>query len=449
MRLTGLSHLPEQLRDISAIWASHSVADRLVVIRKFRLLLAGHSELIASKVQFRPLADTIASEILPLLDAARFLEREAHALLHPRRVGCKGRPLLLAGTRAVIQRRPLGAVLILAPSNYPLFLTGCQMLQAITAGNAVAVKPAPGQTGCVAALTELLSSAGVPPGLIRILEDTDSAGEAAVRAGFDHIILTGAASTGRRVARLAAETLTPMTLELSGNDAVFVLPGADLELVARSLAFGMRLNGGATCIAPHRVFIAETMAQDMEARLLRHLAKLRVPKPNPQVSSVLASLTVEAVAEGASARNIGGVTFLTNAKPHMALLRADVFAPWLALIPSRSMAEAVRSDLTCPYALGASLFGPEAACRKLASDLRAGSIVVNDLIAPTADPRLPFGGTGESGYGSTRGAEGLLALTRPVAISVRRGPWPRLHLRSPGSGDGRSLAGLARWLNFF
>jgi hypothetical protein len=112
---------------------------------------------------------------------------------------------------------------------------------------------------------------------------------------------------------------------------------------------------------------------------------------------------------------------VADATPELALLKADILAPVLALVPVRDCEEALRFDQMCPYALGASVFGPVEPARRLAARIRAGAVTINDLIVPTADPRLPFGGRSDSGYGVTRGAEGLLELTCVKTISLRRG----------------------------
>jgi delta 1-pyrroline-5-carboxylate dehydrogenase len=120
----------------------------------------------------------------------------------------------------------------------------------------------------------------------------------------------------------------------------------------------------------------------------------------------------------------------------MRLLREDVFAPWLAFVPVADMAEAIAAQSLCPYALGASIFGPGIEARALAARLRVGSICINDLIVPTADPRLPFGGRGLSGFGVTRGAEGLLDMTVLKTVSLRRGRFmPHLAAARPTDAD--------------
>jgi acyl-CoA reductase-like NAD-dependent aldehyde dehydrogenase len=353
--------------------------------------------------------------------------------------------LWLLGVTSEIRRDPLGVVLVLGPSNYPLFLPGAQALQALAAGNAVCVKPAPGCSAPIAALVALLAEAGLPAGVLAVLDESAATGEAASRAGFDHIVLTGSAQTGRRVLAAAAATLTPSTMELSGNDAVFVLPGADLDLVASCLAYGVRLNDGATCIAPRRVFVPRALAGELERLVAAALSALPAPVVPQAIAARLASLAEAAVAMGAR-RVAGPVTFLADATAEMALLTQDVFAPWLALVPVGDMEEALAAASLCPYALGASVFGPEAAAQALAARAPAGSVCVNDLIVPTADPRLPFGGRGESGFGVTRGAEGLLAMTRARTISVRRGRL-RPHLDPKQSADAGRMAGLVAVLH--
>ena len=111
---------------------------------------------------------------------------------------------------------------------------------------------------------------------------------------------------------------------------------------------------------------------------------------------------------------------VTNAAPDMRLLRTDVFAPVVSLVGVDDAEEALLLDAQCPYALGATVFGPAAEARRFAQRVEAGVVVVNDMIVPTADPRLPFGGRGGSGFGSTRGAEGLLELTAPRVVIERQ-----------------------------
>ena len=428
-------------RIAQAAWADRPVGARVKVMARLRRLLGREAPALATTVGRAP-ADTLVAEVLPLAEAARFLVRHAPRILAPRRLRTF-RPLWLFGVSAEIRREPCGVVLVLAPANYPLFLPGAQALQALAAGNAVSVKPAPGCTAPMAALAGMLRRAGLPEGLFQVLDE--QSGPGAVRAGYDRIVLTGSADTGRAVLAAAAGTLTPATMELSGSDAVFVLPGADLDLVASCLAYGLRLNGGATCIAPRRVFVPPTMAAALEAALLARLPGIPDAHVPPAVTGRLDALLADALANGArliTPRAAGRPAVLAAADAGMALLQQDVFAPWLALVATDdALAEAAR----CPYALGASVFGPAQAAAAFAGRVRAGSVCVNDLIVPTADPRLPFGGRGASGFGVTRGAEGLLELTVIKTISVRRRFRP--HLAASGERDAQRFATMIRVLH--
>ena len=425
-------------------WRQTPLRERLRIVGRARRLLASRATAVAATLGVRrPIGDTLTAEVLPLLGGLRFLERRATRLLAPRTLR-GGRPLWLFGVAAEIHREPCGVVLIIGPSNYPLFLPGAQIIQALVAGNAVCAKPAPGCAAPLQALAALFAEAGLPAGVLQILDDSPATGAAAASAAFDRIVLTGSADTGRAVLAASAPRLTPATMELSGNDAVFVLPGADVEAVAAALTYGMRLNSGATCIAPRRVFAQHAEADRLASLLVARVAPLRLSPPPPTVAARLERLVAEAIAGGArplqGLEQVGAV-ILADARPEMRLLQEDVFAPWLAVVPVADMAEAVAAQALCPYALSASIFGPEVEARTIAARLHVGSVCINDLIVPTADPRLPFGGRGLSGFGRTRGAEGLLEMTVIKTVSVRRGRFMP-HLATARATDADRYAAL-------
>lgn len=458
----------ELARQAQPSWAALPLATRLRVLRGLRHRIAARAPELGAAAgagHDRPWAEVLSAEVLPLADACRFLEREAPRLLAPRRLGRSGRPSWLGRVTSEVQREPLGLVLILAPSNYPLFLPGVQTLQALAAGNAVLWKPSPGGAPAARALAGLLTEAGLDERLVRVLPAGDDSGRAAIAAGPDRVLLTGSAATGRAVLRDLADRLIPATLELSGCDALFVLPGADLGRVAQAVRFGLALNGGATCIAPRRLFVPREMARNLEELLATALMDVPPVRIAEESAARIRSLVRSALACGA--RLLGGRTpppsgesfgnpeafrplVVLDATPDLPLLREDLFAPVLTVVPVASAEEALDFAARCPYALGASVFGPEKAARVVAARIRAGVVTVNDLIVPTADPRLPFGGRGESGFGVTRGAEGLLELTTVKTVAVRRGRWLP-HLETPAEGDGEILQGLlnlghaARW----
>jgi acyl-CoA reductase-like NAD-dependent aldehyde dehydrogenase len=439
----------ETAREAQQAWAGRSVRARLGVIRKLRRAIAARAEDFVAAVGRRGpegAVETLGAEVLPLADACRFLEKRASRVLRPRRLR-GGAPLWLGRVALELRRDPLGVVLIVAPSNYPLLLSGVQAVQALAAGNAVLVKPAPGCAAPMRVLAGLLETAGLDPRLFQVLPEASELAQKIVQnlaaAGIDKVLLTGSAPTGRAVLADLAPRLTPAVMELSGCDAVFVLEDADVELASRALAFGLVFNASATCIAPRRVFVHRAICEEIEAGLVREAAALPPPWVEPSRAARARTLVEEALAGGGRLA-VGTLDedprcwplVVAGAGLESRLLREDVFAPVLTLLPFADEPEALRASAACPYALGAAVFGTQARARSFAAEVRAGVVVVNDLMAPTADPRLPFGGRGQSGFGVTRGAEGLLELTALKAVAVRRGKW-RPHLEGTRPGDDR------------
>ncbi len=424
-----------RLRRAQPGWAATPIRDRLAIVRKLRKLLVREADSMAAAAS-RPAmsrAEVMLAEILPLAAACRFLERRAEALLSPRPVRATARPLWLFGTRLTVERVPLGVVLILAPGNYPLLLAGVQLLQALVAGNAVAVKPATGSAPPMLTLADMLARSGLPPGLLAVLDDSLGAGKAAVAAPVDHVVLTGSVQTGRAVLAALAARLVPATMELSGSDPCLVLDGADIDAAATAIVYGLTLNGGATCIAPRRILVSAARRPALVAALSSRL-EVAPARPIPErqaslVRELLASATGP-VLGGADALTAGAMRplILCDSMPAQKATE-DAFAPVAFLLEAADADAAVALANESPYALGASVFGASKEAARVARRLRAGCITINDMIVPTADPQVPFGGAGQSGFGTTRGPEGLLALTRTTAILTRTRPTTR-HLRT-------------------
>lgn len=289
-------------------WEETPMRHRVAVVRRLRRLIAANATRLAQVVQTSRgslLAEILAGEVLPLTDACRFLEREAASLLRIRRLGNRGRPFWLAGVLAEVRREPHGVVLIIGPFNYPLLLLGVQVLQALVAGNSVLLKPGEGGTRAAEEFVKLSREAGFAPELLQLLPESVEAAMDAIEAGIDKAILTGAAATGEKVLASLAPRLVPATLELSGCDAAFILPDADLDLTARALRFALIWNGGATCIAPRRAFVSRSIADALEARLLNALGEGMPNSERWKISPKVESLIRDAVGRGA--RPISGL----------------------------------------------------------------------------------------------------------------------------------------------
>jgi aldehyde dehydrogenase (NAD+) len=393
--------------------------------------MAAQSEGFAAAISpalARSKSDTVMSEVLPLLDACRYLERQAERLLKPRKLGLAGRPLWLDGVRAEIHREPVGRVLIIGPANYPLFVPGSQCLQALAAGNSVTWKPGAGGGAVAELVARALRESGLPAGVLTVTEETVEAAQRELERGADKVIFTGSFESGRAVLAELAGTATPAVMELSGADAIVVLPGADLRRVAKAVAFGLRLNGAAVCMSPRRLFANAATLKALRPLLDAELAQVPPVALPAKTAATLRSLVEDAVRSGAivqgEVKEAAQRPLLVElASPSMAIARSDIFAPVISLLEADSMMHLTEMYAQCPYGLTATIFcGPREMkrARALAQVLRAGTVLINDLIAPTVDPRVCFGGRGASGYGVTRGAEGLLEMTAVKTLLIRR-----------------------------
>lgn len=366
----------DRLRQAQAVWAGTEIEDRLRIAKRARRAMADRAMEFAGTVLRDP-AETLTAEILPLCEACRFLEKNAARILAPVCPGNEGRPFWLHGVSLEIRREPVGVLLIIGPSNYPLFLPGVQMLQALIAGNGVIVKPGTNGSRSARLFADVLYESGLPQDLLLVLNEDAASAREAIEWGVDKVVLTGSFETGTAVLPLLAGSATPSVMELSGNDPLFVLEDGDPALALKAIDFAMTLNSGNTCIAPRRLFVWAPLAASFANRY-----------------------------------------------------------PQLDVRDFRSEDEAIARAAESKFALGAAVFGSEARARAFAARLRAGVVVINDVIVPTADPRLPFGGRGHSGFGVTRGAEGLLEMTAIKAITVRRGRWrPHFDAKKPGDAD--------------
>jgi acyl-CoA reductase-like NAD-dependent aldehyde dehydrogenase len=431
----------ERAREAQAQWSQLPVRRRLVSVRKLRRLLAANAQRFTKLISpdlARTEADTLTAELLPLAEGARYLEKKAEKLLAPERIGKAGRPFWLKSIEIETYRDPLGVVLIIGPGNYPLFLPGIQALQALVAGNAVIIKPGTGGAPVMSVLAELMLEAGFPSNLITVLDENPNTVRAVIAGGVDKVVLTGSEASGKAVLSEAAQTVTPAIVELSGCDAMFVLYNADVKRVVDALVFGLKFNGSATCIAPRRVFVHTAVAPRFGALLAEAVRDLPPVPVKPVTASILAELLDDAVAKGAStlfsSDRIGPASVrplvVVNASPGIKIMNADVFAPVVAIMAVNSDTEALTASDQCPYALGASVFGQPATAGQFARRVKAGVVVVNDMIVPTADPRLSFGGLRRSGFGKTRGAEGLLEMTVSKSVTVQKAKRLR-HLEPP------------------
>lgn len=451
-------------------WADLST--RLLWLSRFRRATAAHSRALCDLVHRdvgKPPWEALAAEVLPLLASCAWHHRRAPGLLRERSAGRA--PVWALGQRQSVQRAPVGTVAIIATWNYPIGLLGVQLVQALVAGNRVIVKPSERAPASQLALLQLAADCGLPPGVLRWTEPTRGAGPAMLDAGtrpgpdrIDHVVFTGSTAVGRHIAAWAAQHLIPTTLELSGSDSALVLGDADPGTAARSLFAAVRLSAGQTCTAPRRALVHIGVYQ----RLLDELAPLAAGCGPLRVIDRAAAdhadrLVRDSIALGA--RPLSGVyeppapatpdemgphamrpAVLVDCPPGAPLAVAEHFAPALAVVPCASDAQALELHARVEQRLATAVFTRDTRrARALAGALGTVSVTINDCVVPTAHPGVGIGGVGASGWGVTRGPEGLLALTRPVYVSRTR-LRPRTPTGVPTARVVERMHRLAGWL---
>jgi acyl-CoA reductase-like NAD-dependent aldehyde dehydrogenase len=443
---------------------SWALSDRLAWCKRFRHLLASAAPKLAKLASDeigKPEPQALASEIMPLLASCRWHERHAKRLLADSTL--RARPFWLMGQRHRTRRAPLGTVAIIATWNYPINLLGVQLIQALIAGNRVIVKPSERSPRTQAYLLKLARHAGADEATLRWTEPTREAGPRLLASEhLDHVVFTGSTEVGRLVARVAAERLIPTTLELSGCDSALVQSDADTTLAARSIWYALTLNSGQTCMAPRRVIVSEEAYPSFIAAL-SFLAAGAKPLPLIDHAARDRALALVNQALSAGARSLLGVIepplnadasarplmrplVLVDCTTDMPLTQGEHFAPVLSVIRAASDAAAINLHRSYDKKLATSIYTRNTSrARTLAADLSSGVVTINDTILPTAHPAACITGIGSSGWGVSRGVEGVLAMTRPVTVSVTSSRM-RIPAEDPDPTAAKMLARLTRWL---
>jgi succinate-semialdehyde dehydrogenase/glutarate-semialdehyde dehydrogenase len=334
---------------------------------------------------------------------------------------------------------PLGIVLAVMPSNSPFWQVIRFLAPALMAGNAALLKHASNVPQCALAIEEAVRDAGFPAGLFGTLllsgADVEPViADDRVRA----VTLTGSTATGKRIAELAGRVVKKAVLELGGSDPFIVLRDADLAAAADTATKARFQNAGQSCIAAKRFLVEAPVAAAFEQRFADAIRALRVGDPLDPATQVgpLAREDLRDALErqvAASVRMgarvvVGGKrragkgwfyepTLLADVTEDMPVLKEETFGPVAALLRVRDADEAVRVANSSPYGLGAAIWTKdETMARALARRIESGSVFINGMVA--SDPRLPFGGVKQSGYGRELSSIGIREFVNIQTIWV-------------------------------
>ena len=349
-------------------------------------------------------------------------------------------PIEAGRDRSYIHHEPLGVVLAVMPWNFPLWQVFRFAAPALMAGNGGLLKHASNVTGCSLAIEEVFVDAGAPVGLFRSLKIGSSAVEAVlenelVRAAT----LTGSVGAGSAVAATCGRLLKKTVLELGGSDPYVVLADADIEAAARTCATSRLINSGQSCIAAKRFVVVDEVHDQFLDAFVAAMEEAVVGDPMDEATTVgpqaqvslrdeLHDQVQRSLAEGAQLVLGGSIpsspgawyppTVLAGISPDMVAGEEELFGPVAAVMRATDEADAIRIANASRFGLGAAVFTSdvERGERIAAEELEAGCCFVNDLVA--SDPRLPFGGIKESGYGRELSHLGIREFVNAKTVVV-------------------------------
>ncbi|MBV1795636.1 aldehyde dehydrogenase family protein [Siccirubricoccus sp. G192] len=382
----------------------------------------------------RSAEETLIAEVKLVVEAARFARRHLARWARPRRVGV---PWAFRPARARVEPWPKGVVGIMAPWNYPVQLALLPAVDALAAGNRIALKPSEATPRSAALLAEILAEA-LGPDIARCVQGGPEIAADFAAQPWDHLVFTGGTGTGRKVMRAAAAGLVPLTLELGGKCPALVLPGADLAVAAQAILAGKSVNAGQTCIAPDTVLLVG----HGRGAFLDACRATGIGLPETAVLNAAQAARLEALCAGASLTPLApdgpgrrqALTIAEAAADHP-LHQAEIFGPVLALQPLPGLAEAIGWIAARPPPLAIYLFGATAAEeRAVVEGTRSGAIIAGRCLEYAAFPALPFGGVGASGFGRRNGEAGFLEFST-LRARVSHGRWSLSRLLDPPRGE--------------
>jgi acyl-CoA reductase-like NAD-dependent aldehyde dehydrogenase len=456
----------ERAHQAASWWANLSWTERRTRLLAWKSYLTRYIGRLAELVHTetgKPLGDA-QLEILLAIVHIDWAARNARKVLRPHRV----RPGLVAiNQAATVEYQPLGVVGVIGPWNYPVFTPMGSIAYALAAGNAVVFKP----SELTPAVGEWLVSsfAEVVPEqpVLQLITGAGQTGEFLARSAVSKIAFTGSAATAKKVMAACAQNLTPMVAECGGKDAFIVADDADLDAAADAAAWGALSNAGQTCVGVERVYVADAVYHSFLEKLIDRMSDIRPgddreadygPMTLPGQVEVVERHIADALARGGRAV-VGGLAsirkpfigpvILTEVPEESRAVTEETFGPTVTVTRVADLDEGVRLANASSYGLGSSVFARnKKAAMAAARSLRSGMTAVNGVISFAGVPSLPFGGSGDSGFGRIHGADGLREFARPKSIARQRmKPMVNLTSFSRTDQDMHKLVSLATLLH--
>ena len=339
-------------------WASLGLRRRIALVREFqKKLLEKKSEIAAviTREAGKPLAESLVTEVLVVLDAARFLIDNAWNLLRDEPVPHGNLATKLK--RGCLVREPHGVMGIISPWNYPFSIPATETLTALVAGNAVVLKPSELTPLVALELASLLHAAGVPQDVFQVVIGEGPAGAALINSPIDKLVFTGSVATGKRIAAAAAERLLPVVLELGGKDPMLVLDDANVDVASSAAVWGAFVNAGQACLSVERCYAHRSLYEAFAQACAEKAKRLHVgngmdantdlgPMIHQRQVRIVESHIEDAKARGARVlaggtrlpelgTNFFAPTVLADVTHDMRIMREETFGPVLPIMAFR------------------------------------------------------------------------------------------------------------------
>ncbi len=439
MTIGEIEEILQASRRDALSWKKVSLEDRSTLMRGLAELMRQQKERHAALITLemgKPLAQAVAEVVKSAWVCDYYADHAAEFLMQEE-------SLLDGGVRGLVTFEPIGLVLGIMPWNFPFWQVFRFAAPTIMAGNGIIVKHAPSVTGSAIAIEELFREAGFPEHLYRTvhidLEDVDRfTGFMIDHPAIQGVSLTGSTAAGRAVAAKAGRAIKRSVLELGGSDPYLVLDDADIPKAVEICAAARLLNGGQSCISAKRFIVHTSVIKEFERLLLRRIHASVMGDPfDPTVDigpmarldlrDQLHAQVAGSVAQGARLLCGGQIperkgffyppTLLTGVQKGMAAYDEETFGPVAVIIEAQDDDDAIRISNDTPYGLGSAVFSRNIDRAILVADqLEVGNCFLNSSVK--SDPRLPFGGVKESGYGRELSRYGICEFVNIKSFSV-------------------------------
>ncbi len=426
----GFDELLARARGSQRLWAAAPRAEMDARYARFIEVVLAHTHDVGevASLVHKPEAEALSAELLPLLECARFVMHKTAEIL-------QDQPLKVAVAphkRHVTVYRPRGVVLLIAPFNFPLSIAGSEILFAIAAQNAVVLKPSPHRVEAAYKLVEWLTEAGFPPHLVQVETGDAQHTQALIKAGVDYVTFVGSTQAGREVAKLCIDAGVPYRAELGGKAAALVTKDAPMGRAARGILWGAFMGGGQVCAGVQRVFV-EDAAQDALLSAIEQAARdIDEARDLAPVVSPAARAEVDAFVDDALSR--GGRVLVEKRRDDVRavllacddqdarIFREECFGPVAAVCTVPDVEHAVRACNAGPGDLIGYVFAKAGRTKHLRDQLRASTVMENDVLWTYGMPEAPWGGGAQSAMGVTHSAEGLRQYCQALFTSYEQVP---------------------------